>query len=219
MKYAFVLIFLTGIAYGRAPITLETVDINTHNVTSIKRGAKFYAKTCMACHSIKFLKFDAIVKNVGIVAEKEPIKAKDWWLERPPPDLSLIARSRGADWLYTYLHSFYEDTSRPLGSNNLLVHNSNMPNPFLGMQGKQVRVLDGKKRAHYYSVLKLTKAGTFSPEQFDQQITDLVNFLAYASDPERIARERMGWWVLGFLIILACFAYCLQKEYWKDIDS
>jgi len=223
----FCLISFTGFAVGNDPILLEKAPINIHDKASIKRGAKFFATQCMVCHTIKYMAHNKLAEEVGITLDKMPTKDQDWWLEIVPPDLSLSARARGADWLYTYLHSFYKDPTRPLGSNNLLVNNSNMANPFVGMQGEQVLIVNKKKlmnhqlgkKPHYYNVLERVKPGSLSQEEFDRTIGDLVNFLVYAGDPEKIERVRLGWWVLGFLIIIIILAYFLKKEFWKDVNK
>lgn len=153
------------------------------------------------------------------------IKNKEWWLGVAPPDLTLITVQKGADWVFTYLQVFYKDTSRPTGYNNLLVKNVNMMNILAGMQGQQVLTKKGQfvlahpghKKLPYYSLLRLVQAGSLSPEDFDQTMTDLVNFLVYASEPARLQREHEGIWVLLFLAVFFVLAYWLKRMYWKDV--
>lgn len=218
-----------SLAYGAGDLhmRLEPVKFDIKNVASVKRGAKYFATQCMVCHSMKYLDHNKIAQEAGILKEKMPAKDQTWWFGAAPPDLSLIARSRSPQWIYTYLHAFYLDDTTKLGSNNLLVPHSNMPNPFGGLQGEQVLVLplDRLHEAHsvfaprprYFSLLRLDKPGSLKPEAFHQQIHDMVNFLVYASDPAKLERENLGWWVLAFLLILIGLTYLLKKEYWRDI--
>lgn len=213
------------LAAEEAPISLSHVDINAQNTASIERGAKFFAQTCMACHTMKYLAHNKLAQKAGITLDKMPLKNKEWFLGIVPPDLSLVARVRGADWLYTYLHAFYKDPTSPTGYNNLLVKNTKMTNILLGFQGQQERVtpshmsfsLTGQKEPPYYAVLKLVKSGSMTPAEFNETMTDLVNFLVYASDPGKVHREHIGIWVILFLLIFLVVVYFLKKEFWKDV--
>jgi ubiquinol-cytochrome c reductase cytochrome c1 subunit len=213
-------------AFAATPIHLSPAPITPNDTASIKRGAVFFAGHCMVCHSLKYLQDDRIANGAGITAQTMPGPARQLALTIPPPDLSLIARIRGVNWLYTYLHSFYQDPTNTLGSNNVLVNNVNMPNPFFGLQGVQVLTVDKKElfdnggispKPYWFNVLKLEKQGSMTPEEFDTTVADVVTFLDYASDPQRVHRERLGRWVLGFLLIFALLAYLLKREYWKKI--
>lgn len=208
-----------------APIQLEKADVHSTDMASIEQGGKFFARNCMICHSLKYVQYNPLAKKLGITLDKMPLKDQNWWLGVVPPDLSVVAQSRGADWLVTYLHSFYQDNSRPLGSNNLLVNNTAMANPFVHLQGEQELIVDRQKlfthghdkKPRWFNVIKRTKAGSVTPAEFDQTVNDLVNFLVYVSDPHAAERKRLGWWVLGFLGIFLVLAYLLKREYWKDI--
>lgn len=209
------------------PIKLERINIDTHDSASVQRGAKAYASYCLVCHSLKYMERDPFARGAGITADRMPDKSKNWWFGSAPPDLTLIARIRGVDWLYTYLHVFYKDPTRPTGSNNLLLPNSNMPNPFVGIQGQQELIVTKKSlfqeqhflttKVHYYTVLELKTKGTYSPDDFDEMITDLVNFLSYASEPKKSIRENLGLGVLIFVAILFILCYLLKREFWKKI--
>ena len=209
-------------AITRHNITLEKVSVNVHDKAAILRGANFFATRCMACHSMRYLQYNKLAKRAGITLDKMPLKQQEWLFDIVPPDLSLIAQVRGANWLYTYLHSFYQDLSRPRGSNNLLVHNTVMATPFIGLQGVQLlkKKDHGYRYAtlHYYNMLELKKQGSMTPEQFNQTIHDLVTFLVYAGEPQRAQREALGWWVIGFLIIFLLLTLALMKLYWKDVE-
>jgi ubiquinol-cytochrome c reductase cytochrome c1 subunit len=209
------------------PIKLYKVDLNTHDPASILRGAKAYASYCLVCHSLKYMDRDPFAKAAGITANRMPDASKNWWFGSAPPDLTLIARIHGVNWLYTYLHVFYQDPSRPSGSNNLLADNINMPNPFAGIQGPQQLLVDKTVLFHtaevpftrklpYYTVLNLIRQGALPPDKFDQLTLDLVNFLVYASEPKKYARERLGVWVLIGLGILALLTYLLKQAYWRN---
>lgn len=225
LSLLFLSLHTTAFAMTSFPIKLEPVKTNLKNQESLERGAKFFATHCMACHSMRYLSHNTIAKKAGITLDKMPLKDQEWWFGSAPPDLSLTGRVHSARWLYTYLYSFYQDPSRQLGSNNLLIRNSNMPNPFVGLQGQQVLIVDAKtlyngthgKTPHYFNVLKLEHSGSLTSEQFHESITDLVNFLVYAAEPVKLDRISLGFWVIGFLIILLILSYLLYKEFWKDI--
>lgn len=206
---------------GFAGLKLAEAPINFKNMESIKRGAKFFATNCMACHTLTYLRYDPVAAEAGISSDKTPKNLVFNGVS--PPDLSLEADARGVNWLYTYLHSFYQDKSRPSGANNLLVPNTAMPNQLAPFQGDQVLVEKPMKdlfgNLEWYDLVKLVKQGNMTPEQFDETIADVVNFLAYAAEPYRIEQERLGWWVLGFLVILFVMMYFLKKEYWKDVKK
>lgn len=223
-----ILVSLSAVAASGEPeVSLSQANIDEHDMASVERGAKFFATNCLVCHSMKHLKYDKLSQKAGITYDKMPLKQQDWWFGAVPPDLSLSARVRGADWLYTYLHSFYKDDSKKLGSNNLMMPGNSMPNPFLGMQGTQVLTVDLNdlhsrggvfvQKPHYFAVLRLEKQGSMSPEEFHQAVRDVVNYLVYASDPYKVERIQLGYWVLAFLLILVVLSYLLKKEYWKDV--
>lgn len=226
-RWLIILIIMTGTCFAATdelPIKLSKIHVNVHNRASILRGAKFYAQNCMVCHSMRYLKHNNLAKQAGITIDKMPLKNQEWWLGIVPPDLSLIAKVRSPDWLYTYFHAFYKDDSRPTGYNNLVANNINMMNVFLTLQGEQILVPKNERsqgaqlsKPVYFSVLKLVKQGSMTPEQFDETMTDLVNFLVYASDPGKIHRQKLGIWVLLFLAILFVLAYLLKKIYWKSV--
>lgn len=214
------LAFCAG-GFAQPAIVLEKVNTDIRDSESIMRGAKFFAANCMVCHTMKYLEHDPVAEKAGITLAKMPLKQKEWWMGVVPPDLSLMARQKGPNWLYTYFHSFYKDDTRPTGYNNLVLKNSNMMNIFAALQGVQVLVPVYKtvlSSPHYYSILQLVNAGSMTPEEFSATMTDLVNFLVYASEPTKLQRERLAPYVLGFLIILFIFAYLLKKIYWKDVQ-
>lgn len=207
-------------------IKLAKAPVDIQDVESIKRGAKFFATVCMACHTLIYMRYDKIAQNAGITYEKMPINVKAWPLGVKPPDLSLEADVRGVDWIYTYLHSFYLDSSRPTGVNNLVLPNTAMANMVASFQGIQRRAEDIKltqgiydHALQWYDVLELQSQGSMTPAQFDATIRDIVNFLAYSAEPFKAKQERIGKWVLGFLFVLFILMYLLKREYWKDLKK
>jgi ubiquinol-cytochrome c reductase cytochrome c1 subunit len=206
-----------------AGLQLAKAPINKDDLASIKRGAKFFASTCMSCHTLVYLRYDKLANDAGITLDKMPINIKTWPLGITPPDLSLEADVRGVDWIYTYLHSFYKDPSRPTGVNNLLRPNTAMSNMLRPYQGEQSLVANPMKdlmgHSEWYDLVTLDKEGSMSPEEFDATVADLVNFLAYAAAPYREEQTNMGYGVLGFLALFFIFAYLLKKEYWKDVKK
>ena len=131
-----------------------------------------------------------------------------------PPDLSVEARARGTDWLYTYFRSFYTDASRPSGVNNVVFPGVGMPNIFVGFQGEQQL---SHAEGHEAAKLKLVSPGSMSPAEFDKTVGDLVNFLDFMSEPAKLIRHKLGYIVLSFLFVLLILAYLLKKEFWKDV--
>jgi len=206
---------------------------------SLQRGAALYMNYCSGCHSLKYLRYSRMAEDLGLSEEEvmqnlnftgakygEQIQVSlneadaNKWFGKMPPDLSLIARVRGSDWIYTYLKSFYLDESRPLGWNNKLFPNASMPNPLWQMQGLQHAEygepdkLTGDRPVHG---LKVTTPGTQTPEQFDQSVRDITTFLEYAGEPAALKREKLGVWVVLFLAFFTLMAYLLKHEYWKDV--
>lgn len=205
---------------------------------SLQRGAQAYMSYCSGCHSLKYLRYsrmaedlalteDQVMANLNFTGAKvgEQIHVSmskeqgDKWFGKMPPDLSLIARVRGTDWIYTYLKSFYLDESRPLGWNNKLFPNASMPNPLWELQGLQHAEFGEPDAAgeRHPERLVVTSPGHVQPAEFDQTVRDITNFLEYAGEPAVLKRQSMGVWVVLFLALLAFLAYLLKNEYWKDV--
>lgn len=205
---------------------------------SLQRGAKLYVSYCSGCHSLKYLRYSRIATDLGLTEEEvmqnlnftggkigdqiqvslQEDSAKKWF-GKMPPDLSLISRVRGSDWVYTYLKSFYLDESRPLGWNNKLFPNASMPNPLWEMQGLQHAEFGKADAAGERPVeaLKVTQPGNVPPQAYDQAVRDVTNFLEYAGEPAALKRQNIGVWVVLFLAALALLAYLLKQEYWRDV--
>ncbi len=219
---------------------LDRAPINLDDHESLRRGAKTFVDYCLTCHSSGYMRFarmteigftEAQIKEkllftsdkVGdtMVTAMRPVEAKAWF-GAAPPDLSVIARSRGSDWLYTYLRGFYRDESRAIGWNNTVFDKVGMPHVLSSLQGHQVAVMRAEtaEDGQVHSVLDHLELGTpgrLSPAEYDLLVGDLVNYLTWMGEPSAATRSRIGVFVLLFLGIFLIIAYFLKKAYWKDI--
>lgn len=219
-----------------ADIELEDADIDLSDTVSLERGAKYYVTYCLGCHSAKHIRYKRIALDLHldegeILKNVAPIGAgiydqmhsamnshdAEKWFGTTPPDLSLIARSRGADWLYTYLKGFYAEKNKATGVNNIVFKDVAMPNVFWQQQGTQIPVIKNIDGQDVVTELKLEQQGQLSPKEFDKMVNDLVNFLVYVGEPVQLERQKMGKYVLFFLLMFIGLAYLLKKEYWKDV--
>jgi ubiquinol-cytochrome c reductase cytochrome c1 subunit len=222
--------------YASETLKLQTADIDLSDNESLQRGAKNFVTYCLGCHSIKHIRYKRLAQDFNIdekklLAQIAPQNASIYdkmftamnrhdaekWFGLQPPDLSLISRSRGKDWLYSYLKGFYTDKSAPLGVNNTIFPDVGMPNVFWQLQGEQDAVLEMVEGKQVVESLVLAKPGTMSENEFDGMVTDLVNFLVYVGEPMQLERIRLGKYVLLFLFMFLGIAYLLKKEYWKDV--
>jgi ubiquinol-cytochrome c reductase cytochrome c1 subunit len=227
-------------------VKLDDIGTDVTDVASLQSGARTFVNWCLNCHSASLMRYSAlreigltdeqIKDNLLFTAEKiglpmaiamSPRDAKDWF-GATPPDLSVIARSRGADWLYTYLRSFYRDPSTLTGWNNLVYPNVGMPHVLWKLQGERVvreeeALKDGRpilgEGGRPLMVVKLEQLtpGTQSQVEYDKTVYDLVNFLTWMGEPHQMARKRLGIWVLIGLTVLIFLAYFLKQAYWKDV--
>jgi len=215
---------------------LESAEIDVFDRESVRRGAEFYVNYCQGCHSVKHLRYSRLAKDYGIDEETmankfllgerkmhetllsamEPSDSEQW-LGAPAPDLSLVARARGADWIYSYLRGFYVDATRPTGVNNVYANNVAMPNVLAELQGLQKPVIAHREGVEFIERLEREQQGSMTPDEFDGALTDLVNFLVYVAEPAQLQRLRLGKYVLVFLIALTYVLYRLKREYWKDV--
>jgi ubiquinol-cytochrome c reductase cytochrome c1 subunit len=212
-------------------------DIN--NLASLQRGARNFMNYCSGCHSLKYLRYnrmatdlkipDSELANLMFTTDKPfdtievamPAESESWF-GKQPPDLSLIARARGTNYLYSFLHGFYADKNRPWGVNNLYLPAVAMPHVLQGLQGLQKPVFKSEGDDNGGAKVTLTGVemmtpGSMKPEEYDAFVRDLVNFLDYAGEPVKAERQALGVWVTLFLLVFFAFAYLLKKEYWKDI--
>ncbi len=206
---------------------------------SLQRGARLFMNYCSGCHSLKYLRYSRMASDLGLSEEEVmtnlnftgakigehieaamPHDAAAKWFGKAPPDLSLIVRVRGEDWVFAYLKSFYPDPTRPVGWNNTVFPNASMPNPLWELQGMQqpeYGPADKTTGDKPVTGLRLATPGKQNLVEFDQTARDLTNFLQYASEPAALKRQSMGVWVILFLALLTFLAYLLKKEYWKDV--
>ncbi len=217
-------------------VHLDDADVDVTDTESLQRGAKYFVNYCMGCHSAKYQRYNRMGRDLGLTEDEvkenlmfttenigdtmtiamKPADAEKWF-GVIPPDLSVTARSRGVDWIYTYLRSFYLDESRPFGVNNLVFPDVGMPHVMWQMQGVQKAVykeVDGKK---VVEKLEIAEPGSMNTEEFDGAMRDLTAFLSYVGEPIQAKRRAMGKWVLLFIGVFFILAYLLKKEYWKDI--
>ncbi len=227
-----------GIAWDKAPV-------KTNDLASLQNGAKLFVNYCLNCHSASFMRFNRL-KDIGLTEQQikdnllfptdkvgdtmrasiDPKQAA-LWFGANPPDLTLVARSRsghggtGADYLYTYLRTYYRDETKPTGWNNLAFPNVGMPNPLWELQGERRPVYDTVEEhgheTHVFKGWEQVKPGTLSPLQYDQAVGDLVNYLQWMSEPAQNSRVRIGVWVLIFLTFFSFIAWRLNAAYWKDV--
>ncbi len=233
------LVPVLGMAAGGA--TLDRAGNNLGNMKSLQRGAKYYVNYCLGCHSLKYVRYDRVGMDLGIsetqlmdnlmfTAEKPSqmmtiamsVDDAERWFGRTPPDLSLAARSRGADWLYTYLRSFYLDETRPMGVNNTLLPGASMPHVLADLQGYQVAHFKDHADAEgnlrqVFDRFEIVRPGKMSAAEFDMLVRDLVNFLDYVGEPVQLKRQRIGIGVLAFFLVFFVLAFFLKREYWRDI--
>jgi ubiquinol-cytochrome c reductase cytochrome c1 subunit len=220
-------------------VQLDHAPIQTSDKLSLQRGAHTFVNYCLSCHSAEYMRYNRlrdlgltetqIADNLVFTGQKVgelmtvAMKKKEakQWFGVAPPDLSVIARSRGPDWLYTYLRKFYRDDSTATGWNNLIFDKVAMPHVLYQLQGEQALVTktvdDGHGGKHEVTELKLEKPGTLTRMEYDAYVADLVNYLVYMGEPAATKRVHIGIIVMLFLFVMLGLAYALKHEYWKDI--
>lgn len=218
----------TAYAAGSS-VALDHVEIDITDQASLQRGAQTFINYCLSCHSASFMRYNRMAKDIGLTDDQvkdslmfasdkigdtmtiamRPDDAKKWF-GVTPPDLSVISRSRGTDWLYTYLRTFYLDSNKPMGTNNVAFKDVGMPHVLWEQQGYMAMDEDSHS-------LALDSEGQLSKTEYDQMVADLVNFLAYLGEPSKLQRMELAKWVFLYLIILLLVAYPMKKAFWKDI--
>ena len=225
-----------------------------NDMSSLQRGASTFLNYCYGCHSLQYSRWGRVAKDLQIPEEiffenlvfDKSVKPGDLmtgsmskekssqWFGVAPPDLTLVSRVRGDDWIYTYLRAYYEDSSKQYGVNNLVYPGTAMPNVLIGLQGNQRLVCKdvpiianngGEKRDNSGNTITKEKcgylmvedgSGELTKEQFDTLIYDLTNFLVYVGEPAKATRERMGWYVIFYFLIFTALSALLYREYHKD---
>jgi ubiquinol-cytochrome c reductase cytochrome c1 subunit len=246
-----------ALAAGGHGAKLDAVNIDLNDRESLQRGARLFVNYCLSCHSASYMRYNRMGADLGIPEDKlvenmlfipdakgdlkpgslmksnlseEVAKAA---FNSMPPDLSLIARSRGPEWFYTYMRSFYLDAKAPSGWNNVVFPGVSMPHVLGDLQGQQRAVYktvkhesetvkDGKKvketrEEKVFDRFELERAGSMTPEQYDSAMRDLTGFMVYLGEPAKLERYRLGVLVLVFLFIFLAVAWLLNREYWKDV--
>ena len=218
---------------------VEHSGANIGDTASLQRGAKWYVNYCMGCHSLSYMRYNRLAEDLDLSEDMvmqnmvfsnakfaetmdiamHPDQAKSWF-GKTPPDLSLIGRSRGADWLYSYLRGFYQDENGQW--NNTLLPNASMPHVLWTLQGIQTPVYRQETSADGYTHevidhFELTTAGIQSPHEYEETARDIAAFLEYTGEPAKLKRKGVGVWVIMFLVLFTLVAYLLKAEYWRDI--
>ena len=218
-----------------ASVHLDKAPVNVADQDSLQRGARVFVNYCLNCHSAVSMRYsrmedlglteEQIKDNLLFAAEKpgETMRVamskadSKAWFGAAPPDLSVIARSRGADWLYTYLRGFYRDDTRATGWNNTVFDKVGMPHVMWNLQGEMVPVYKKEGEHEVIERLELAKPGSVTLAEYDAMMGDLVNYLVWMGEPAQLQRKQLGVIVLLFLAIFFVVAYYLKKEFWKDI--
>jgi ubiquinol-cytochrome c reductase cytochrome c1 subunit len=227
---------------------LDRAPDRTNELAALQRGAKLFVNYCLNCHSASAMRYNRLT-DIGLTEQqikenllftsdkvgdlmKTTMNPKDGkqWFGAAPPDLSLIARSRasgagsGADWLYTYLRTFYKDDTRPIGWNNLVFPNVGMPHALWALQGvNEAKFADVKdphdptKTVHKFVGFEQVKPGQLSPLEYDNAVADLVAFMSWMSEPVQNKRRQLGVWVLLFMGVLVVLVWRLNASYWKEV--
>ena len=232
-----ILISPTAMSAGGGNDNLDSAYINLSDKVSLRKGAHTFVNYCLSCHEASFMRYDRMARDLEIddatlrenlmFASTKPgdlmkvnMSAEDAkaWFGVKPPDLSLTARSRGPDWIYTYMRSFYRDESTTTGWNNTLYPNVAMPHILYEWQGMRTAQFEtggtGTKQLAGYEQLT---PGTMDDRQYDDAMRDLTNFMVYLAEPAKMVRYKIGFWVMIFMLVFIGLAYALKKEYWRDV--
>ncbi|WP_322059240.1 cytochrome c1 [Paraburkholderia sp. J63] len=230
-----------GSAAAQENIPLDRAPDNGENLASLQHGAQLFVNYCLNCHSANLMRYsrleaigipqkqiednllfttDKVGNTMSIAMRPDDAKA---WFGVAPPDLSVEARAKGRDWLYTYLRSFYRDDTRPTGWNNMVFENVSMPNVLWQLQGVRTAKFEDTvdeetgEKVHRFVGYQQVTPGQLSPVDYDSDVADLVAYLGWMAEPEQKTRKQLGVWVLLFLGVLSFFAWRLNAAYWKDI--
>jgi len=229
---------LIGSARASEEGGLTPANIRLDDTASMQRGARLFFNYCSGCHSLQYLRYSRMAEDLHLdpkdvennliftgakigdhAVSHMPAADAAKWFGKAPPDLSLEARSKGSDWIYSYLKSFYLDPTRPLGWNNTVFENASMPNALWELQGLQSAVRKAGEGGHEGAIerLEVTTPGRQNAEAFDRSVRDITAFLQYAGEPAALKRESMGVWVLLYLALFTLIAWFLNREFWKDV--
>ena len=226
--FIIIFLFISPLSFSAENIELSKAPVDLTDNLSLQRGAKIFTNYCLNCHSAKYMRYSNL-QDIGLSAEtikndllftgnkigdtmsvNMSMKDSKKWFGAAPPDLSVVARSRGADWIYSYMRGFYRDPTRPMGWNNTVYVNSAMPHILWELEGEKILNPKTKKLEKFTS-------GKLNAKEYDATIADLTNYLVYMSEPDQLKRKKMGYYVVGFLLLLLVLTINLKKEYWRDI--
>ena len=227
-------------AAGGSNVHLDKAYVDASDKASLQAGARTFMNYCLGCHQMQYQRYQRTFEDLGIplllaqenlqftgekvgdyIKNAMPLKAGAAWFGAPPPDLTLVSRVRGADWLYTYLRAFYTDPSRPFGVNNEVFPEVGMPHVLQELQGvpsktHEKRMVDGEM-VDVYVGIKSDGSGRLSESEYDKTVADLVNFMAYVGEPSKLEAQSIGRYVIIFILVLFVLVYLLKKEYWRDV--
>jgi ubiquinol-cytochrome c reductase cytochrome c1 subunit len=235
----------TAAAQSEASKPVEWEKWRAHNSVSdpasLQRGARNFMNYCIGCHSIKYMRYQRMADDLKIptavleanlllpgtnsldyITSPMPAAEAQAWFGKVPPDLSLLARSKGVDHIYRLFKTYYLDANRPTGTDNLEYPQLAMPDVLSELRGVQIAKYREEKGADgkiskIFDHFEIVSPGNLTPEEYDAFVRDTVNFLDYVGEPAQVERRSMGVWVVLFLLALSAFAYLLKKEYWKDV--
>lgn len=232
---------VSAAAFAQHEAQLQSANNNITNTASLQRGAKYFVNYCLGCHSAQYVRYnrlaqdlqlteDQLVQNLMFTGERpfdtmaNAMRPEDSvrWFGITPPDLSLISRSRGTDYLYTFLRSFYEDPSSATGVDNIVLPGTAMPHVLWQLQGTQRPVYETTEEhgapQEVFRGFETVRPGELSQSDFDQVVRDIVNFLDYIGEPVQRERQALGIRVIAFLLVFLLIAFLLKKEIWKDVQ-
>jgi ubiquinol-cytochrome c reductase cytochrome c1 subunit len=217
-------------------VHLDHANIKSGDTESLRRGAKLFVNYCLSCHSANYMRYNRMGNDLGLtesmvednliftdskvggtmdIAMQSENAGK--WFGTAAPDLSVIARSRSVDWLFTYLRSFYVDETRPFGVNNTAFPDVAMPHVLWELQGLQKLTNPDEAKHGHVPEFEQVSQGSMTANEYDDAVRDLVNFLDYMAEPDKQYRKTVGVYVILFLLLFTFVAYLLKKEYWKDV--
>lgn len=217
-------------------------DNEVSNTASLQRGARNFVNYCIGCHSLKYMRYQRMAKDLQIsddllkgsliptdakptdyMLSSFPHAEAETWFGKVPPDLSLIARAKGTDYVYRFLKGFYADETRAIGTNNLALPGAAMPAVLSDLEGvKRAVFVEGHETAGAHggpqvARFDMLQPGVMTADQFDGFVRDTVNFLDYVGEPAQVQRVHLGIWVVLFLLVFTWFTWLLKREYWKDV--
>ncbi len=228
-------------AAGDGAMKLKHADNDVSDTESLQRGARNFMNYCSGCHSAKYVRFNRMGRDLGLTEEQlienlmfnaevphdtiqRTMRDEDAirWFGKPPPDLSVTPRSRGINYVFTFLQSFYVDPESPTGVDNVLLPGTSMPDVLWEMQGYQKAIFEEHESEEgtelIFERFEAVTDGNMSDEEFQTFVRDTVNFLDYMSEPAQLKRKAIGVWVLMFLAVFLVLSYMLKKQIWKDVS-